>query len=45
MTEKNKSTKRPALELDKSKTNDKKNKTLIDDYGIMSVQQATAKKK
>jgi len=45
IVEKNNSTKRPSLEHDNSKTNDKKKKTLIDDYEAMCVEQATAKKK
>ena len=44
IAEKNKSTKRPVLENDNSKTNDKKKKTSIDDNEAMSVEQVAAKK-
>jgi len=45
IAEKNKSTKRPTLDHDNSKTNDKKKKTFIDDYEAISIEQAAAKKK
>jgi len=45
MTEKKKSTKRPVVEDDKSKTNDKMKKALTQDYESMVGHQFTTKKK